>query len=92
MLVLIALAIGIFFWLRARRQRRQGLQLGREYGEENIPLHSNRAPSPNGHRPDDEEFRQRKGKGRADADVGTEGEPIFNVGDSDGEEDGNHRP
>ncbi|KAF8489108.1 alpha/beta-hydrolase [Gautieria morchelliformis] len=88
-LVLIALGIGIFFWIRARR-RRPGVQMS-DYPDEVIPLHENRAPSPNGHHPNDEdEFRRRKGKGRADSE--TFGEAIFNVGDSDGEEDEGHRP
>jgi carboxypeptidase D len=88
-LVLIALAIGIFFWIRARR-RRPGVQIS-DYPDEVIPLHENRAPSPNGHHPNDEdEFRRRKGKGRADSEAF--GEAIFNVGDSDGEEDEGHRP
>jgi carboxypeptidase D len=86
--VLIALAIGIFFWIRSRR-RRPGVTIS-DYPDEAIPLHDNRAPSPNGYHPDDEEeSRRRKGKGRAESEVSAEA--IFNVGDSDGEEDEGHR-
>ncbi|KAF8592582.1 alpha/beta-hydrolase [Ramaria rubella] len=86
-LVLIALAIGIFFWVRARRRRQRGIQMDRDYPDEVIPLHDNRAPSPNGRRVGDEEeeFHQRKGKARAESEV--MGEAIFNVGDSDEEDD-----
>lgn len=62
-----------------------------DYPEEVIPLHDNRAPSPNGYHQDDEdESRRRKGKGRAGSEAAGE-EAIFNVGDSDGEEDEGHR-
>jgi len=92
-LVLIALAIGILFWLRSRPRQKHNVQFGRsDYIDEVIPLRSNRAASPNGHGQDDDtdDYRRRKGKGRAQ--LNAVGEPIFNVGDSDGEDEELRRP
>lgn len=58
-----------------------------DYPDEVIPLHDNRASSPNGYHLDDDVSRRRKGKGRAESETG---EAIFNVGESD-EEDEGHR-
>ncbi|KAF8528838.1 KEX1 protein [Hysterangium stoloniferum] len=88
-LVLIALAIGIFLWLRSRRRQKYGTQFGRsDYVDEVIPLRSNRAPSPNGHRQDDDADDGRRRKGKERAQLSAVGEPIFDVGgDSDGEDE-----
>lgn len=84
-LVLIALAIGTFLWCRLRR-RRVHLPVSQE---ENIPLNAsiNRDHVRDGD-DDDEIFRNRKGKERAqDGSVGNgESQPIFDVGDSDEED------
>ena len=86
--MLIALGIGIFFWIRAKRRRRVQIS---DYPDEVIPLHDNRAASPIGrHRDDEDEYRRRKGKGRAESEAF--GGPIFNVGDSDEDEDEGRRP
>ena len=76
-LLLIFLAVGIFFWCRIRSRRRVS-QVRLE--EESIPLHS----SAN----DDEGFRQRAGKGkeRALGDA-SEREEMFAVVDSDDEDE-----
>jgi carboxypeptidase D len=71
-LVLIFLAIGIFLWCRVRRRKLKGLSSVRL--EENIPLTSH-----SGH--DDDLFRQRKGKERAESEV------MFDVGDDEDEDD-----
>jgi len=76
-LVLIFLAIGSFFWCRVRNKR--VVSLPSTTNEENIPLHSTMGALD---REEDEEFRQRKGKERAD----DHRLPIFDVGDDD--EDG----
>jgi carboxypeptidase D len=75
-LVLIFLAIGVFFWCRIRSRRRVS-QVRLE--EESIPLHSSA---------DDEGFRQRVGKGkeRALGDA-SEREEMFRVADSDDEDE-----
>ena len=76
-LLLIFLAIGIFFWCRTRGKRRTSQV---RLGEESIPLQSS---------VDDEEgFRQRPGKGkeRALGDA-SEREEMFAVVDSDDEEE-----
>jgi len=87
-LVLIALAVGLFFWIRSRRQQRQAVHIGRDDAEENIPLNSHRAPSPNGHPFEDEDASyRRKAKGKGRAVMENNGESIFHVGDSDGEDD-----
>ena len=76
-LLLIFLGIGTFVWCRVRRRR---LRLPETRNEESIPLTSS-------HRLEDEEdqpaFRSRKGKERAKEAA----QPIFDVGDSDDEED-----
>jgi carboxypeptidase D len=76
-LLLIFLAIGVFFWCRTRGRRRMS-QVRLE--EESIPLQSS---------VDDEDgFRQRAGKGkeRALGDA-SEREEMFAVADSDDEEE-----
>ena len=78
-LLLIFLAIGIFLWFRFRRKATlKGLPVDRL--EESIPLNV----SQNG-RDDDDDFRQRKGKERA------ESETMFDVGEDDDEDDGDFR-
>jgi carboxypeptidase D len=74
-LVLIFLVIGIFMWCRVRRRKSKILPSSRL--EESIPLNSNF----NGHASDDDLFRQRKGKERA------EPETVFDVGDDEDEND-----
>jgi carboxypeptidase D len=76
-LLLILLAIGVFFWCRIRSRRRTS-QVRLE--EESIPLHSGVG--------DDEGFRQRVGKGkeRALGDA-SEREEMFRVADSDDEDE-----
>ena len=76
-LLLIFLAIGIFFWCRIRSRRRVS-QVRLE--EESIPLHPNVS--------EDEGFRQRAGKGKERA-LGNadEREEIFAVIDSDDEDE-----
>ncbi|KAF9651698.1 alpha/beta-hydrolase [Thelephora ganbajun] len=76
-LLLIFLAIGVFFWCRIRSRRRVS-QVRLE--EESIPLHSSVD--------DDEGFRQRAGKGkeRALGDA-SEREEMFTVADSDDEDE-----
>ena len=76
-LLLIVLAVGIFFWCRIRSRRRVS-QVRLE--EENIPLHSGMN--------EDEGFRQRTGKGkeRALGDA-SEREEMFAVADSDDEDE-----
>jgi len=88
-LVLIALAIGIFFWIRSKRRRRQGVKIEADYNEENIPLNSHQPSSPtsNGHRFNDDDEYRRRAKGKERADLNAEGEPIFDVGESDEEDD-----
>jgi carboxypeptidase D len=79
-LLLISLAIGSFVWCRVRRRR---LRLPvNQTEEESIPLNTS-------HRYDDDEEgqlinKQRKGKARA---VEPPHPPIFDVGDSDDEDD-----
>ncbi|KAG9015864.1 Cell death protease [Tulasnella sp. JGI-2019a] len=91
-LVLVLLAIGLFFLFRSRRsQPSTGVKLSREteFAEETIPLHDN--IHMNG-RDDEVETRQRKGKGREGApSKSVLGEAIFDVGDSDEEEDDDDR-
>ena len=75
-LLLIFLAIGVFFWCRIRSRRRTSqVRL-----EESIPLHTSMN--------DDEGFRQRAGKGkeRALGDA-SEREEMFAVVDSDDEDE-----
>lgn len=81
--VLIVLAIGLFFYLRTKRNAKT-MGNGGAYGkvnddaEESIPLNRSHA--------DIEESRRRKGKGRAtEADYQDETETVFEIG-SDGEE------
>ena len=85
-LLLIGLLVGAFFWWRRRRgaaQRLRGLPVSML--EENIPLNSTHHDEPKG----DGGFRTRKGKERA----GTlpDEEAIFDVGDTDDEDDEEHR-
>jgi len=81
--VLIVLAIGLFFYLRSKRNTKT-MGNGGTYGEangdaeESIPLNRSHVEI--------EESRRRKGKGRAtEADYRDEGETMFEIG-SDGEE------
>ena len=80
--VLIGLAIGVFFYLRGKKNAKAGGS-GGAYGkvngdaEESIPLNRSHA--------DIEESRRRKGKGRATEVDYQEGETMFEIG-SDGEE------
>ncbi|KIJ56496.1 hypothetical protein M422DRAFT_238123 [Sphaerobolus stellatus SS14] len=92
-LVLIAVAIGLFFWIRSRRRQKQAFAIaGRDLGEESIPLTSHRTISPNGHQYDLDDYEDlgKRTKGKERANPGSEGEAIFDVGDSD-EEDDDHR-
>lgn len=89
--MLIALAIGIFFYVRSQRKLK-GLPLSTQDrdAEESIPL------SRNGYaRVSEEEIAmvsQDKGKGRAVREQSTSpGEPIFDVGDASDGEDGRKR-
>jgi len=82
-LVIIAVLVGGWFWWRSRRQRLRGLPVSTN--EENIPLNAGMEDT-NGHRDEDrdeERFRQRKGKERAELPSST---AIFSVGDSDDED------
>ncbi|KAF8897867.1 Alpha/Beta hydrolase protein [Infundibulicybe gibba] len=79
-LVLIFLALGTFLWCHLRRRR---LRLPVNQNEENIPLNSSLNHSRLDEDGDNESFHRRKGKERAQ-----EAEPIFNVGDSDEDDDG----
>jgi len=84
-LLLIGLAIGLFFFCRQRRRRRQVSSKPYD-AEETIPLSQNlRGPSGvNGDADEDpNDRRRRKGKSREDL----QSEAIFDVGDSDGEND-----
>ncbi|KIO32858.1 hypothetical protein M407DRAFT_13851 [Tulasnella calospora MUT 4182] len=90
--VLIALGIGIFFYLRSRRnKRKQGVSLStREEDEERIPLSTSQVHGANGSTvrlgdDGDDHRRRRKGKGKEQEQVA--GEPIFDVGDDDSEDD-----
>lgn len=75
-LVLIAVAIGAFIWFKSRQNRKRVIL--EHNSEEAIPLA--RAPSPNGYHPDSHNgLSTRSGK--------SEGTAIFEVGDSDVEED-----
>ena len=86
-LVLIFLGIGIFIWYRVRRR---GLRLPvNPNSEEHIPLNASINRSRPDLNDDDETFRQRKGKERATEPKG--GSPIFDVGDSDEEEEEGYR-
>ncbi|KAA1466528.1 alpha/beta-hydrolase [Dentipellis sp. KUC8613] len=87
-LVLIALAIGVFLWCRIRRRRLRGLPIANNE-EESIPLtRSTHDLGQNGNTEDDSSFRGRKGKERAHE---PEPERIFDVGDSDDEGNGHAR-
>ncbi|KAK7470149.1 Cell death protease [Stygiomarasmius scandens] len=81
-LVIIFLVIAGFLWCRYRRRR--NLQLPDNRDEENIPLTMSQD---NGN--ESREFRSRKGKERAIDDE--DEKPIFNVGDSDDEEESYRR-
>ncbi|KAF5371322.1 hypothetical protein D9758_004167 [Tetrapyrgos nigripes] len=82
-LVIIIIVIGAILWCR---RRRRNLQLPVNQDEENIPLTMSQE---NGSGVESKEFRQRprKGKERAVDNGDEEEEPIFNVGDSDEEEE-----
>ncbi|KAF8728319.1 hypothetical protein AX14_006791 [Amanita brunnescens Koide BX004] len=90
-LVLVFVGIGVFLWCRARRNHR--VQLPQNKGaEESIPLTSH-----NGHPDEDDAYptnQSAKGKARAveNGYSEEEGEPMFNVGDSDDEDAGHGRP
>lgn len=79
--MLIVAALGTVFWCRMRKQRLR-LPVSRNE-EEYIPL--TQGPPD---QPDSSEFRARKGKERA---LETDQSPIFDVGDSDEEDDGRTR-
>ncbi|KAF8165686.1 pheromone-processing carboxypeptidase KEX1 [Crassisporium funariophilum] len=85
-LVLVFVVIGTFVWCRIRRKR---VQLPTSQGEESIPLNSTMERNDvNGHSGSDEDVpRQRKGKDRSREGDETVEPPIFNVGDSDDEEE-----
>jgi carboxypeptidase D len=80
-LVLIVAALGTVFWCRMRK-RRLRLPVSRNE-EEYIPL-THDLPNTSDP-PDASEFRTRKGKERA---LETGDAPIFDVGDSDEEDEG----
>lgn len=95
--VLIALGVGLFFYLRSRRNKRKpGVSLStREDEEERIPLSTAQVHGgANGSTvrlgdDGDDQRRRRKGKGKEHEQVA--GEPIFDVGDDDSEdEDSDH--
>jgi carboxypeptidase D len=84
-LLLIGLSIGLFFFFRTRRHKRlRGLPITRQDAEESIALtHADG----NGHADDGDDMRRRdKGKGRQLDDESSK-EAIFDVGDSDGDDD-----
>lgn len=83
-LILISLAIAVFLWLRMRRNRVALSTGGGGRAEEEIPLRSGMGGYDD-NVPDEEQFRKRKGKERALDEP--EGEAIFNVGDSDDEDE-----
>ncbi|KAI0307074.1 carboxypeptidase KEX1 [Multifurca ochricompacta] len=86
-LVLIIAALGSVLWCRIRRRRLHGLPTSRNE-EEHIPLTQGMSTVENRDSSDTSEFRTRKGKERAqEAGVA----PIFDVGDSDEEGEGNHQ-
>lgn len=78
-LLLILLAIGVFFWCRTRSRRRVSKV---RLEEESIPLQSSMNDD------EDDGFRQRAGKGkeRALGDA-SEREEMFTVADSEDEEE-----
>lgn len=78
-LLLILLAVGVFFWCRTRSRRRVSRV---RLEEESIPLQSSMNDD------EDDGFRQRAGKGkeRALGDA-SEREEMFAVADSDDEEE-----
>jgi len=80
-LVLIVAALGTVFWCRVRKRRLQGLPTSRNE-EEYIPLTHDLPNSSDP--PDNREFRARKGKERAHE---TGSPPLFDVGDSDEDDD-----
>ena len=85
-LVLIAILVGGFLWWRSRRNRLRGLPFST--AEENIPLNSHLGDEAkeNG---EDNGFRSRKGKQRADSLP--EEDAIFDVGDEDDEDEDDGR-
>ncbi|KAG5648753.1 Cell death protease [Asterophora parasitica] len=94
-LILIFAGIGSFIWCRLRR-RRLRLPINTNE-EESIPLNASRhvehERDPEAVAVDDQELyesRQRKGKGRA-TEPESQQVPIFDVGDSDEEDDRLHR-
>jgi carboxypeptidase D len=73
-LVLISLVVGTFLWCRFRRRKLKNISLAGQ--EESIPLNSSHTDDN-----DDDTFRQRKGKERAQS------ETMFDVGDDDEDDD-----
>ncbi|KAG6866114.1 hypothetical protein C0991_008422 [Blastosporella zonata] len=96
-LMLIFVGIGSFVWCRLRRRRSLRLPMGGSE-EESIPLHSSQRleDDADAEAAEVERFgngngvgRMRKGKER-ETDLDVHAAPIFDVGDSDEEEDGMH--
>jgi carboxypeptidase D len=82
----MSLIIGIFVWCRIRRRR---LRLPvNQLEEENIPLNTSHRYDEEEEGPDQPVSNQRKGKARA---VEPAQPPIFDVGDSDDEDDRPHK-
>ncbi|KAF9266185.1 alpha/beta-hydrolase [Marasmius fiardii PR-910] len=79
-LFIIVAAIGIFFWCRVRRKRALHLPVHQD-DEESIPLTRSRHENDDG-------FSRRKGKEKA---VDPPEEPVFDVGESDDEDDGRYK-
>ncbi|THH18196.1 hypothetical protein EW146_g2731 [Bondarzewia mesenterica] len=83
-LVIICIALAVFFWYRVRRRRLRGLPVSANDEEESIPL-TQSGPAHDGNDGIDETngFRGRMGKGKERAE---EAPAIFDVGDSDEDE------
>ncbi len=79
-LVLIFVVVAAFLWCRMRNKRKLRLPMNNRSEEESIPLNTSMADE-NG---DEGAYRQRKGKERA---VEPPEPPIFELGDSDDEDD-----
>ncbi|KAG7097454.1 hypothetical protein E1B28_004799 [Marasmius oreades] len=81
-LFIIVAAIGIFFWCRVRRRHILHLPVNQD-DEESIPLTRSR------HEDGGDGFSRRKGKEKA-VDL-PEQEPVFDVGDSEDEDEGRYK-
>ncbi|KAI0053671.1 alpha/beta-hydrolase [Auriscalpium vulgare] len=84
-LVIIFVALGTFFWCRIRKRRLRGLPVTNAE-EESIPLTRSTPQFDNDGPNEDDGFRARKGKERA---TGADSPQLFDVGDSDEEDDKN---